>query len=158
MARKVITICYKQLLTIFDILTIVLISLEIIAITTNVVLRYFFRNSLGWIDEFASFGLLWITFASALRLIEQNENFHVDAIVNRFKSKRLRQSLSVFRYVLVASFFAIVAYYSVKICFSLSASVALTLPVSKSWIYSILPISCFAILLILIRKIINTKG
>lgn len=149
---------FGHLLTFFDILTIAILAYEITAITTNVILRYVFRRSLGWIDEFASFGLLWITFASVLRLIDQDEHFHVDVIVNRFGSGRIRRGLSIFKYMLTSSFFAIVAYYAAKLCLSVASSTAFTLPVPKIWIYSILPISCFVALLILFKKILNQKG
>jgi len=157
MGKQRTTRFFEHLLTFFDFLTITVLAFEIVAITTNVILRYLFRRSLGWIDEFASFGLLWITFASVLRLIERDEHFHVDVIVNRFKSERIRRGLSIFKYVLISSFFAIVAYYATKLCLSVSSSTAFTLPVPKMWVYSILPISCFVALLILFKKILNQK-
>ena len=157
MGKQRTTRFFEHLLTFFDFLTITVLAFEIVAITTNVILRYLFRRSLGWIDEFASFGLLWITFASVLRLIDRDEHFHVDVIVNRFKSERIRRGLSIFKYALISSFFAIVAYYATKLCLSVSSSTAFTLPVPKMWVYSILPISCFVALLILFKKILNQK-
>ncbi|MFX0093401.1 MAG: TRAP transporter small permease [Candidatus Hodarchaeota archaeon] len=157
MGTKAMGRFYSTIFKVFDVVAITVIALEIITITIDVFLRYIFNRPLAWLEEFAEFGLIWLTFVISLRLVEEDDHFHVDAIVKRITSKRIGKSLYFLRLVLMIFFFGVVGYYGINLCREIGASYAMNFPIPKAWIYIIIPIVSFFTLPILVKNVINNK-
>lgn len=54
----------------------------VLAISYEVVLRYFFSRSLAWVTPFAEFSLVYLTFLGAPLLLKRNEHVSLDIVVS----------------------------------------------------------------------------
>ena len=50
------------------------LAMMLIAIFTNVVLRYFFRRPTSWADELAVIGMAYVTFVGGAAAYKRNQN------------------------------------------------------------------------------------
>lgn len=146
---------YYGLLKVFDFIVITLFSIVVAIICINVVLRYGFGTVLGgWGEELTGFGLVWIAFIASIRLVEEEGHFQVDLIVDEIiKSEKVRKVLYLTIWLSLLVFFGIVIYHS-QIFLTLRTT-AITLPLKKSYVYGIVPISFALSSIVLLRKIIK---
>lgn len=150
---------FARALKVFAVLTIITMLFEVFAITANVLLRYIAHSSLTWLDEFGSIALIWLTFASGVLLLEENGHFHFELFVTwLFPKARANARAYLFTYSLIAMCFGLIGYYGIVLCYTVSGSSTLTLPVSKGLVVSIIPVGCFAMMVGAIRKAIRLQA
>jgi len=154
---------YRWSLTFFDIMAIVTMAFEICVITGNVIMRYQFHSSLSWLDEFAGFGLIWLGFVISVRLMDEDEHFHVDVFIRLISGLKLKIIL-FFNYTVMIIYLAILTYFGSQVCYRLYF-VSPTYTQSFDWfpksiIFIMIPIASLATIVVLINKLIklHSKG
>lgn len=146
---------YYFMLKIFDAITVIIFTGVVSIICINVFLRYGFGTVLGgWGEELTGFGLVWIAFLISIRLVEEEGHFQVDLIVDEIiKSEKIRKGFYLFLWASMIVFFAIVIYHS-RVFLTLR-TYAITIPIKKSYVYGIVPISFGISIIVLLRKLIK---
>ena len=161
MVKKLAVRLYEGMLSFFDVVTVLTLAFEMGIITANVILRYIFHSPLAWLDEFAGFGLIWLGFVLSVRLMDEDDHFHVDVFTRRITSKLKLKLIYFFNYALMGCYCFLLGYYGFELCYRLAfVSPSYTLSVDwfpKSIIYIIIPIASFATIPVLIKKSIERK-
>ena len=65
----------------------VLVLWQTFSVTVNTALRYLFNSPISGIENFAEYGILWITFLAAAWLLRKNRHIRADIVVNRLGAK-----------------------------------------------------------------------
>ena len=162
MLKKLISKSYQWALITFDVLSIFIIAFEITVITGNVIMRYVFHNSLAWLDEFAGFGLIWMGFVISVRLMDEDEHFHVDVLVRRITSKFKLKIIYFFNYTLMIAYLAILSYWGIQLCYRLSV-ISPSYSLSLDWfpkfiVYLIIPLTSLTTIAVLIKKLMGQNS
>ena len=82
-----ITSIYERILDISGVLAGVLIVAIMLAVSVDVVCRYFFYSPIVGVDEISATFLLYITFLSAAWLLRREGHIRIDILFNRLKPK-----------------------------------------------------------------------
>lgn len=67
-----------------------LLVLQVVLVFTQVVMRYFLPQSLTWSEEFARFGLVWLTFLGAVPALELGGHLAMETFQSRLSSRGTR--------------------------------------------------------------------
>ena len=88
------------------------LAMMLIAIFTNVVLRYFFRRPTSWADELAVIGMAYVTFVGGAAAYKRNMHFGIDILVDRLpvKGKRLLRALMTLAFIVLFAFMTYLGY------------------------------------------------
>jgi TRAP-type C4-dicarboxylate transport system permease small subunit len=127
--------------------TIVLVLM--VALTALVIAGAAFRyagDALSWYDETASIGLVWLTYYGSALAALRGAHIGVPGLVNAMPP-RLRVAVTLFSECVVILFFALLAFYGIKVLDVLQGEHMITLP----WVPSQLSqsaVPCGAVLFI----------
>ena len=101
------------------------LAMMLIAIFTNVVLRYFFRRPTSWADELAVIGMAYVTFVGGAAAYKRNMHFGIDILVDRLpaKGKHILRALMTLAFIVLFAFMTKLGY-------------ELTINAKKTMIYS----------------------
>ncbi len=88
---------------------VVIIPIIALAITFEVVMRYFFNAATIWVADAAAYSLLWIAFLAGPWLIRHEGHIRIDFLVQRL-SRRARASLAAVTYLLSAAVMSVVLW------------------------------------------------
>jgi|SaaInl4_150m_RNA_FD_contig_31_1540919_length_1760_multi_7_in_0_out_0_1 C4-dicarboxylate transporter, DctQ subunit len=78
-------------------------ALVTIVITTQVILRYFFNDSITWAEEFTRFTIIWMSFIAASMGVRHGKHISVDILMT-FTSPRIARILIIISGVLGIAF------------------------------------------------------
>ena len=93
-----------------DIFIIVLFSILILVVFSQVVFRYVFNNSLTWAEEMARYLQVWIVFLASAAAIRTGSHISVDYATHNLSS-RYKNILSIIIAILTILFLGIVTTY-----------------------------------------------
>jgi C4-dicarboxylate transporter, DctQ subunit len=113
----------------------------------NVVLRVF-NLSFDWAEEFARYGIAWITFIGASTCIYKGAHIGVDAIVGILSEKN-KKVLSVITIVISLIFVVLFTYLSLNLTLKvhLTGQMSSTLDIPMVWVYASMPVGGFLMIL-----------
>ncbi|WP_265516825.1 TRAP transporter small permease [Nitratireductor luteus] len=115
----------------------------------NIVSRYFFSVSFGWIEEVSRYLMIWIVFIGAG--LAMREGMHVAVTIFVDLTTRIKPALTWAAFALVFAFFAALAWYGTEYAQFASRQRSAMLHLPMSMIYLAVPIgSCLAILHLLL--------
>lgn len=110
-------------------------------LVAQVVMRYAFSQSLGWVNELSQYLAIWIFLPLAAVLIVEDDHIEISMVVDRFPD-RAKRLLSIVELLSLLAFSAVFGYagwnYATESGFR---SVSPSLGVDMFWIYVVLPIS-----------------
>jgi len=119
----------------------------------NVVLRYFFRMSTVWAEEFIRYSMIWMSFIASAIGFRKGTNYCMDLIL-RVKSKIFVRGVKIFIEFCSLAFCCFLLYYSIQlVMFSMGTgqiSPAMRVPM---WVvYLVIPISAaFSVVYLTLR-------
>jgi TRAP-type C4-dicarboxylate transport system permease small subunit len=76
-------------------LSMMILSLIILSVCLEIIMRYFLNRPLIWVVEMTEYGLLYVSFCGAAWLLRQGGHVQVDVVVN-LMNQRWRQRCAVF--------------------------------------------------------------
>ena len=141
-------------------LSALLLSLMIICVAAEVLVRYAFDRPQAWVLEFSEYALLFITFLTAGQLLKEERNITVD-IVTMLLSPRARLYLSVVHYIIALAVAFVFAYFGGKVTLSLyerGIYNATIMQVPTSYILSIIPIGGFFLFIQSLLGLLGSLG
>lgn len=141
------------LVKIANFLVMIVLILITVFLATNVVTRYVFGYNMGWIHEFAGYGLVWITFLSVISLFMDDGHFQVDVLVEHgFKKFRaLRIFINVLKWIVLIGFLLYLSNFTTEMVTLRSYTISFR--IHKGFIYSIIPICLSLSTIIMLRNI-----
>lgn len=121
------------------------------------VLQVFFRNvifqSLSWSDELARYLLVWTTYVGAVVALERSRHIAFEGLVDVLPPV-LRRVAVWFSDLIQVLFFALLTYLGVR-WLLVTKNWSITLPLPMALVYSIIPISAAAMLIIKLIQLIG---
>lgn len=133
----------------------IIIILTTICVSLDVVLRYFLKAPLLWVDELAEYGLLYITFAGTAWLLRQDGHVVVD-IIDALVSSRTRNRLNAFASIVGAAVCLILTYYGVLVTWSQFARRIYNptmLEIPKGALVAVIPVGTFLLFIQFLRRL-----
>lgn len=80
----------------------------------QVIRRYIFGTVFPWVDEIATYSMIWVTFLGAVLCLRHGDHTRIDAFINIF-SHKIKKWIEVFDIVICFIFMMILAYHSVTL-------------------------------------------
>ncbi|WP_425538599.1 TRAP transporter small permease [Microaceticoccus formicicus] len=120
----------------------------------NVILRYFFKSGIFWVEETLRYLIVWIIFIGIAFCVENGSHISVD-IINHTINKKYLKYLLILQNCIGILFSSIFLYYSIiyVVATRKSGQVSATMGNLPMYIiYLCLPISMFMYLLYSVRK------
>lgn len=148
---------FDRTITILMIASGVIILLDALAVTIDVLMRYAFSITYVGIFELTEYSLLWMTFLGAAFIMRNNGHVRVDAVTNLLNPKNgailnvIGSIISLFILMVMTFYTAKLTLHDLQTCFTLSGILR---PV-KWPIEIIIPIGFF---LLFIQLLKNTYG
>lgn len=109
------------------------------AVITQVVLRYVFNHSLGWIDEFATLVFAWMIMVGAAVVQRTDSHMSVDVFV-RMMPFRIRAGLFLLRMAAMLGVLALLFYQGWSLTSQMSFIEFPAMGISRGYLYAILPV------------------
>ena len=146
-----------------DIFVIVLFTILILVVFSQVVFRYVFNNSLTWAEEMARYLQVWMIFLAAAAAIRTGSHISVDYATHNLSS-RYKNFLGIIIAILTILFLGIVTTYGYKlfiqIYHSTQRSPAMQMPMSVA--YAAVPVGGLFMLIeaiiVFLKLIINQRA
>lgn len=145
---------FDKTITVMMAASAILILIDALAITIDVLLRYAFSITYIGIFELSEFSLLWMTFLGAAYIMRNNGHVRVDAIVNLLKPKHgaianaVGSVISMFILIVMTFYSAKLTLHDYQTNFTLSG----ILQPAKWFVEIIIPIGFFILFLQLLRN------
>lgn len=124
------------------------------SIILQVLLRYFFKMPLRWVEEFAVYLMVWMSYLCLPYLVYADKNVVMELIYGKFKDTKVKYIFDIF-YICFIVFIAVVYFpfsvSSFKTGINISANL---LPITLGVVRIIIPISLFLTITVSLEKLI----
>lgn len=120
---------------------VVLLTLLVFVVLTNVVMRYIFENSLLWANEVSRYLMVWFALLLTASLVYRDDHLNVGLFYDKF-SRETKYWLQVGIAIIYIAIGLIWAYFGLE--FAVTAGFRATAPaldIQLVWVYSVIPIS-----------------
>ncbi len=105
----------------FAVLAGVILVLVMLSVCLDVVMRYFLKLPMVWVDELAEYALLFITFLGTTWVLKQPDGHVIVDVVGSLLSPEKRNILTIISSIVGIFTCAIVTYFGVKVTWGLFA-------------------------------------
>ena len=121
---------------------IVALLLVMITIFTfvQVIRRYIFGTVWPWIDEIATFSMIWMTYLGAILCLRHSDHTRIDAFINIFPHK-IKKWIEVFDLLICFVFMLILAYHSLELLASTGRFLSGAARLPMKYVYSCIMVS-----------------
>ena len=124
-----------------EVITALLVVVEIVVLLAGVTSRYVFRNPLVWSDELASIIFLWLAMLGAVVALRRGEHMRMTALVGKATPAR-RAFLDTFALVAALAFLALIAWFAYDFADDEVIVTTPALGISNAWRAAALPVGC----------------
>ena len=148
---------------IFDVLTNafiflagVLLTLIMLAVCTDVVMRYLFNRPIFWVAELSEYSLLYITFLGTAWLLKQDGHVKIDLFTSRLAPQK-RERLAIVSGIIGVFISVVFTYFGFKVTlnhFVRGVYNPTLLEFPKGPLIAVIPIGFFLLLIQFIRMIL----
>jgi TRAP-type C4-dicarboxylate transport system permease small subunit len=121
-------------------------------VTIQVFFRYVLNSSIGWSEEIVGFLLVWTTFSGAILAMDEGSHIGVDLLAEALP-ERFKWMLHLVIDLLVLVFLVVFAYTSAILCIKLSKNYAISVQISMSVVYFILPFSGLLMMITIFKRV-----
>lgn len=132
------------------------VAMLVITVVTfyQVVMRYVFKNTPPWAEEFVRFVFVWISFVGAAIGIKENIHIGIDVIVNLLPQKA-RLATTLIAQILVGAFASVLIYSGYGLTMSTAHQPSPALGISMSYVYAALPVGGALMLYYLVGQVLE---
>lgn len=136
-----------------NIATVTLIIMTI-SVVIQVLLRYFLKSPLRWVEEFAVYLMVWMSYLCLPYLVYADKNVVMELIYGKFKNTKIKYIFDIF-YICFIVFIA-VTYFPFSISsFKQGMNInANLLPITLAVVRVVMPISLFLTITVSLQKLI----
>jgi len=130
---------------VFDYLGVACISLILILVVVQVVMRYVFNFPLVWSEELAVYSMVWLTFIGSALATKDKEHITV-TIVTEFLPKKIRRVVMQMSRVITCIFLLIIIFYGSQLSFENFNVTSVANRIPMGYVYGIIPLGALAML------------
>jgi TRAP-type C4-dicarboxylate transport system permease small subunit len=123
-----------------------------IVISVSICFRYFFSSPIYWAEEVTRYSFVWATFIGAACAYKRRELVCMSMFANML-SPDIRRRLMLTLEIIMTGFLSVATVFGVKMAIVVSPQLAVATQISMSYLYIVVPISCFFMLLCSIANI-----
>jgi TRAP-type C4-dicarboxylate transport system permease small subunit len=116
-----------------------------VVVVSQVICRYLLGAALTWSEEFARYGLVWITFLGAGIALKRRAHMGVQAIVEMF-SPRVQKSVQVFTVVSIMGFLVIVTSKGIELALFNMKQYSPAMGLPMGFVYLAIPSGCLVMI------------
>lgn len=148
---------YRAVIRACEILTGVMLAVEMLLIAINVISRSAFNHTWGWMDEFCQYTLLWLVTFGTVALMDRYALFYAEVLLLFIKNVALRKAVFVLGAVTMLVFFAAVFWSGidyVRITWSFTLDYS---DIPKYWFYTSMPVWGALMCVVLVKKLIGME-
>jgi TRAP-type C4-dicarboxylate transport system permease small subunit len=145
--KNIISIIFKPIIAI-------LFFIMILITFTQVIFRYILNSALPWAGEITIFFFIWIIFLGAAITLHKGLHIGVDIFTN-FLNKKYQKLILIFTNILIVIFCSLIIAGSIPLIIDNYSQRSPALEIRLTFIYAAIPISMFAMILIIINKLIE---
>lgn len=131
-------------------------TLLIFALAATMIIQIFARkvlnSSLSWTDEFGAFMLVWLTMFASISCLYENKHLAITALVEGMH-KPWDNLMRIAAHIITFVFMLVLFAYGLPLVAKTLDVFAISLPVSKGLIYSVMPLAALAMCVILVDKV-----
>lgn len=133
-----------------------IMGLNVVSITISVISRFVINLSLGWTDEVAGYSLVWITFLGAAWAVIDNDHIGFESLVEALP-KRIQGFLAVTVRLLMIAACLLITYTGWTLVAVTWDNTAVSLPISKGFVMSVIPLSAMVMLVALLTQFLPAR-
>lgn len=130
----------------------ILLIVQIISVTIVVVGRQVFGRTPVWGEELTLFSMVWMSLLGATILLKNDGHIAVTALDVYLPAKVIK-ALDLLSYLFLGFYAVIMVIYGLKLVELTGLNMMPALKIKSSWLYAAMPVSAFAMLVILLEKI-----
>jgi len=104
---------FDQAMRLLAALAIVLLVLIMFGVCAEVVMRYYFRRPIFWMEEVSTYALVYVAFLGAAWLLKHEGHVITDLVVNRLNPKR-RAAVGTFTSIIGGITCGVVGWYGTQ--------------------------------------------
>ena len=149
---------YTTMIRACEILTAIMLAVEMSLITVNVAARFFANHSWGWMDEFCQYTLLWLMTFGTVALLDRYALFYAEVLLILIKSPALRKTIFIVGMTTMLVFFTIVFWTGieyVRITWSFNLDYS---EIPKYWFYTCMPTWGALMFIVCVKKLIGVES
>ncbi|MBC7331148.1 MAG: TRAP transporter small permease subunit [Synergistetes bacterium] len=117
----------------------VLLIINVGDMALNIFLRYVFKYSFVWAEEFARFSLIWVVMLAATPALYYGDHMFIDFVVKKLPPL-FRLPLLWFKRIVVTFILILMTYYGVKYAVEVKMFITLAMNISKAIPVSAIPV------------------
>ena len=148
---------YWAMLRLCDAVIVVALALEAVLVSVNVVSRYFFTHTFGWMNEFAQYTLLWLFVPGSVVLLDRYGLFYAEVLLLFIKNAAVRKAIFAVNCLAMIAFFAAVFWTGidyVKITWNFELDYS---SVPKWVFYGSMPLWGAMMLIVVVKKLLGLE-
>lgn len=148
---------FDSIITVLMVFAAVLVIFDMLAVSTEVILRYFFDISIAELFEITEYSMIWITFLATTWILKKDGHIRIDLVTNRL-SPATRANVNIASSIICIFLLALITWYSVVITlndFRTGFTLSSIMEPLKWPLEIIIPIGTFMLFVQLLR---NTYG
>lgn len=132
-------------------LVILLATVIVSVVTTDVVLRYLFGRSLVITQELSRYLMVWIVFLGSALAVRDNSHIRINVLVNRLPAT-LKFIVELFSDISILVFCAVLIFEGIRILPAQFQENTTTLGITIFWFYLPIPLGTFFMAIFLILR------
>ncbi len=133
-----------------------IMGLNVVSITISVISRFVINLSLGWTDEIAGYSLVWITFLGAAWAVIDNDHIGFESLIESLPQKAQAFFVVTVRLLMIAACL-LITYTGWNLVVVTWDNTAVSLPISKGFVMSVIPLSAMVMLVALLTQFLPAR-
>lgn len=121
-------------------------------ISVSICFRYFLSSPIYWAEEVTRYSFVWATFIGAACAYKRRELVCMSVFTNMLPTE-IRRRLMLILEAIIAGFLGLATYFGVTMTIVVAPQMAVATQISISYLYIVVPISCFFMFLCSISNI-----
>ena len=138
-----------------EVVTALLVVIEIFVLLAGVTSRYVFQSPLVWTDELGSILFLWLAMLGAVVALRRGEHMRMTALVGKATPSR-RAFLETFALVAALAFLLLIAWFAFEFAEEEIVVRTPALDISNAWRASALPVGCCLMIIVGVLRLART--
>lgn len=130
----------------------IMLIVQIISVSIVVIGRQVFGTTPVWGEELTLFSMVWMSLLGATILLKDDGHIAVTAL-DVYLPKKAIKALDLLSYIFLGFYAVIMVIYGLKLVELTGLNMMPALKIKSSWLYAAMPVSAFAMLIILLEKI-----
>lgn len=142
---------YRLLIRLVEVALLAITAVLAVVVPVGVVFRYVLNAALSWTDELGGFLLVWMTFLGAVVALDRGVHLDFDLLRQKLPP-RARVLAALVSDLALAALLVVVLVNGSTITQRLMNQTAVSFPVPRGLIYSVMPLSAALMLLVLAAR------